>query len=182
MGLVGLVGGGYPGLDSTQAGTSSDHQHPYGTRALDSSGGIWVYVKASTVTAPVTVGSLSGGKLVYCAPGTDPWQATITATGGTGISTVQGAMLGIQYSTANSTTQDTWIQVAGPMVALLDSTAAGAGVSLFVSTTVAGALSVTTTGARLYGAYTQSSGGAGGAATGAPYLINAPNGFILSVA
>jgi hypothetical protein len=181
MGIVGLVSGGAAWLDSTQAGTLGVHKHPYGTRAVDSSGGEYIYVKASTTVVPVTVGTRQGGAMVICLPGTDPWQATLVSTGNTP-STVQGALLGVQYSTANSTTQDCWIQVKGPMTVLLDSTAAAAGVALFQSTTVAGALSVTTTGTRLYGVYLQSSGGAGGAATGAPYLANAPTGFTLSVA
>ena len=149
------------------------HTHPFGTRALDSSGDTWIYVKAST-TAVV-------GSLVFCAPGADPWQATLLSTGGLGISTVQGALLGVQGATAHSTTQDVWIQTAGTLSALLDTTAAAAGISLFLSTTLAGALSVTTTGARVFGAYISATGGAGGTA---PVLVTvqAPNGLTVNIA
>ena len=51
MGLVGLVGGGYPSHDYTTANTAGLHDHPYGTQAIDSSGGIWVYAKASTTVS-----------------------------------------------------------------------------------------------------------------------------------
>ncbi len=66
------------------------------------------------------------------------------------------------------------------MIALLDSTAAAAGIPLFISTTLAGAVSVTTTGTRLFGAYIQSTAGAGLAA---PVLchINAPDGLIINM-
>lgn len=181
MGLTGLKGGGYAGFDYNVSALAGRRFHPYGTRAVDSSGGEYVYVKASTVAAPVTVGSLTGGKLVYCAPGADPWQATILSTAAS-LSTVQGLLLGLQYSTATTTTQDTWIQVAGPMTACLDTTAAAAGINLFTSTISAGAMSVTTTGIRLYGVYIQSSAGAGGVAAGAPYPVNAPNGIIAHTA
>jgi hypothetical protein len=145
----------------------------YGTKVTDSSGGVHMYVKAST-TAVV-------GSLVFLAPGADPWQATLHSSGGLGISTVQGGMLGIQDSTAGTTTQDCWLSVAGPMNALVDSTNAAAGVSLFMSTTIAGAMSVTTTGARLYGVYIQSSAGAG---LSAPVLtpVMAPFGLIINIA
>lgn len=162
-----------PQSSHTIAGTAAVHRYPFGTRSVDSSGGTWVYVKASTTAV--------NGSVVFCAPGADPWQATLTSTGGLGISTVQGTMLGIQNCTANSTTQDAWIQIAGPMTALLDTTAAAAGISLFLSTTVAGSLSVTTTGTRVFGAYIQSTGGAGGTA---PVLVtvNAPNGLVINMA
>jgi len=150
MGLVGLVGGGYPSHDYTTANTAGVHDHPYGTEAVDSSGGRYIYAKASTAA--------SSNSLVFLAPGADPWQATRPSTGGTGLSTVQGARLGVQISTAASTTQDVWVQIAGPCTVLGDSSVGGAGVNLFVSTTVAGAVSVTTTGVRLYGAYITSSG------------------------
>ncbi len=144
----------------------------YGTRVVDSSGGQYLYVKASTVAVI--------GSVVFCAPGADPWQATIHSSGGVGISSVQGALLGVQNCTAGTTTQDCWMSVAGPMTALLDTTAAAPGIPLFLSTTVAGALSVTTTGARVFGAYIQSSGGAGGAA---PVLVgvNAPGGLVINI-
>ncbi len=146
----------------------------YGTRVVDSSGGQYLYVKASTVAVI--------GSVVFCAPGADPWQATIHSSGGAlGISTVQGALLGVQNCTAGTTTQDMWMSVAGPMTALIDTTAAAPGISLFLSTTVAGAFSVTTTGARVFGAYIQSSGGAGQAA---PVLVGvmAPAGLVINIA
>ncbi len=154
------------------AGTAAVHPHTFGTRALDSSGDTWVYVKASTVAII--------GSLVFCAPGADPWQATIMTTGGVGISSVQGAMLGIQGCTANTTTQDCWIQVTGALTALLDTTAAAAGIPLFISTSIAGAMSVTTTGARLFGAYIQTTGGAGGTAP-VVVTVNAPNGLLINM-
>ncbi len=149
------------------------HPHAFGTRAADSSGDTWIYVKASTAAII--------GSLVFCAPGADPWQATLPSTGGLGLSTVQGALLGIQGCTAASTTQDCWIQTAGTLSALLDTTAAAAGINLFVSTSIAGALSVTTTGARLFGVFIQSTGGAGGTA---PVIVtvNAPNGLLMNIA
>lgn len=154
----------------TVAFTAGEHRRPYGTVFPDASGGAWMYVKASTVAVV--------GSLVYLAPGTDPWQATITASGGgTGLTTAQGLCLGVQASTANSTTQDVFIQIRGPMTVALDSTSFRAGQSLTISTTIAGALSVTTTGVKVYGAYTMASGGAG---LSAPVLasVNAPNGLI----
>lgn len=150
MGLTGLKAGGVVSLSNNIASPAGTHRHVYGVRAVDSSGGEWVYVKAST--------SAVAGSLVFCAPGADPWQATVPSTGGVGLSTVQGAMLGVQNCTANSTTQDCWIQVSGPGTVLADSTTVGAGVALFISTTQAGAVSVTTTGLRLFGTYCQSSG------------------------
>lgn len=174
MGLTGLKGGGLVSLPNNIAGGAALHRHPFGTRAVDSSGGEWVYVKAST--------SAIIGSLVFCAPGADPWQATVTSTGGLGLSTVQGAMLGIQNCTANSTTQDCWIQVSGPMSALIDTTNAAAGISLFISTSLAGAMSVTTTGARLFGTYIQSSGGTGVAAPVAVGVNTGSAGLIVNIA
>lgn len=151
MGLISLVGGGYPAHDKDTASNSSSQRHPYGTRAIDSSGGIYIYAKASTVS--------SSNGLVFLAPGADPWQATRHSSGANnGLSTVQGTRLAVQVSTANSTTQNVWVQVDGPATVLGDSSVGGAGVALFMSTTVAGAVSVTTTGLRIFGASIQSSG------------------------
>ncbi len=175
MGLTGLKGGGVVSLNNNIASPGGTHRHQYGVRAIDSSGGEWMYVKAST-TAIV-------GSLVFCAPGADAFQATLPSTGGLGLSTVQGTMLGIQNCTANSTTQDCWIQMSGSLSALIDTTAAAAGISLFVSTTVAGAMSVTTTGARLFGVSIQSTAGAGLAVgTGVPCTVEAPNGIVINIA
>lgn len=151
MALIGLAGGGMPGQDSTF--TSTVQKHPIGAMAYDSSGGQYLYVRASS--AALTVGQtviLSGGT----------YQATLPSTGGS-ISTVQGSVVGIAVSSGSqagaSTANFMWIQTHGPVTALGDSTAAGVGVTLFTSTTVAGALSVTTTGVRLYGAHIASSNG-----------------------
>ena len=175
MGLTGLKNGGIVSLPNTVASNPGLHRHPFGTRAVDSSGGEWMYVKASTVALV--------GSVVFCAPGADPWQATITSTGGLGLSTVQGSMLGIQNCTANTTTQDCWIQLNGPMTVLVDSTAAAAGVNLFLSTTLACNLSVTTTGTRVFGCSIQSTAGSGLAlGTGVPTAVIAPNGLIVNIA
>ncbi len=174
-GLTGLKGGGVVSLPNSVASLGGLHRHAYGVRAVDNAGGEWMYAKAST--------SAIVGSLVFLAPGADPFQATVPSTGGIGISTVQGTSLGIQNCTANSTTQDCWIQMSGTLNALIDTTAAAAGISLFISTTVAGALSVTTTGARLFGVSIQSTAGAGLAVgTGVPALVSAPNGLIINIA
>lgn len=148
MGLIGLVGGGQPGFDYTVAGPSSRHFHPYGTRAQDSSGGVYLYAKASTAA--------SSCSMVRLTPGADPWQATAISSGAD-LSSVQGNTALVQISTANSTTQDVWLQLSGPATVLGDSSGAGLGKGLFLSTSIAGALSVTTTGLRIPGAYTASS-------------------------
>lgn len=144
MGLVGLVGGGYPAMDST--GTSTFQDHPLGTLANDSSGGQYMYVRQAASTVAV-------GQLMVTVAGT--FQVVATSTAGIGPSTVQGSIIGASMSTGGSSLTFAWIQVHGPATLLGDSTATAtaAGVSLFASTTVAGGWSVTTTGARIYGAH-----------------------------
>lgn len=143
MGLTGLIGGGYPAHNYDVASPAGLHRHAYGARAVDSSGGIWQYVRASTASGPNGIVTIVGNQAVQVPTGN--------------LSTTVGAAFGVQASTANSTTQDAWVQVAGPGTALGDTTAAGAGVALFLSTATAGCLSVTTTGTRV-AVYIQSSG------------------------
>lgn len=145
MGLTGLVGGGYPAMDSTATSTTQDH--PLGTLANDSSGGQYMYLRSPAGTVTV-------GQVLVTVAGTLQAVATSSATGG-GISTVQGSIVAAACSTGGSSLTYCWAQVHGPATLLGDSTATATatGVNLFVSTTIAGTWSVTTTGARITGAH-----------------------------
>jgi len=70
-------------------------------------------------------------------------------------STVQGSIIAAATTTGGSSLQFAWFQTHGPATLLGDSTATATatGVNLFVSTTVAGTWSVTTTGPRITGAH-----------------------------
>ncbi len=143
MGLVGIAGGGYPGLDVGNVSTAQDH--PLGTLAYDSSGGQYMYARDAASTVAL-------GQVMVTVAGT---YQLVKASSATGPSTVQGSIIGAAVSTGGSSLNFTWLQVSGPATLLGDSTATATatGVNLFVSTTVAGTWSVTTTGPRITGAH-----------------------------
>ena len=143
--LVGLAGGGFPAHDASFVSTVQGH--PLGTRAHDSSGGEYIYMRASSA-------ALTVGQVVVLTGAT--FQAVV-ASSAASISTVQGSLLAVAVSSGGSTANFMWAQTHGPALVLGDSTAAGTGVTLFTRTTVAGALSVPTTGVRLSGAHIMSS-------------------------
>ena len=139
MGLIGLLGGGIVPHNNNIASPGGTHRLPYGTRAIDSSGGIWQYCIQNTTAA------VAGDVVTIVSNSASAW----ISTGGL-LTTAQGCAFGVLGASANTTTQDVWVGIAGPQTVHGDSSAFTApGVSLFLSTAVGGAVSISTVGSRL---------------------------------
>lgn len=152
MGLVNLVGGGYPAMDYNAVSTQQDH--PLGTVAVDSSGGQYIYARGcSTVPTLYSLVVLVANSTLSSANAGVPLVATQTSSAGT-----QGGPIGIVMSSAQSTSVFAWFQIYGAGTVSGDSTVA-ANTQLFTSSVTAGNVMATTTGARIYGLTSLSSGG-----------------------
>lgn len=152
MGLVNLVGGGYPAMDSTMTSTVQDH--PMGTIAVDSSGGQYIYARGcSTIPALYSLMVLVANSTQSSAGAPMSLVATQTSSAGT-----QGGPIGIVMSSAQSTSIFAWFQIYGNCLVSGDATVS-ANTQLFTSSVTAGNVMATTTGARIYGLTSISSGG-----------------------
>ena len=163
MGLVHLVGGGYPAMDSSAVSTKQ--QHPLGQIAVDSSGGQYIYARGcSTVpnqnSLVVLIANSSAGVGSSASGGTYGVQQLVATQ--TSSAMTQGGPIGIVMSTNQSTSVFAWFQIYGHCQISADSTQA-ANTQLFTSSVTAGNVMATTTGARIYGLSIMSSGGSSGA-------------------
>jgi hypothetical protein len=162
-GLIGLKGGGYPGMDSTM--TSTVQEHPLGAIAYDSSGGEYIFARGcSTVptmnSLVVLIPNSSAGVGSSLTGGT--WNAQTLVATQTSSAMTNGGPIGIVMSTAQSTSIYAWFQIYGHCNVSADSTLT-ANTQLFTSSVAAGNVMATTTGARIYGLSILSSGGSSGA-------------------
>lgn len=141
MGLTSISGGGRPAFGSTVLSTgngfSTTPPHRFGTRAHDSSGGIYILGRGTGSTTQkqgclVVLDSSAGiGEAVL------PTAAGVTSTAGGTLGVTAG---GSPTSTVGvSTSQYVWYQVYGPGIALAETTTITSG-RLWLSSAVLGAV------------------------------------------
>jgi hypothetical protein len=174
-GITGLAGGGFPPHGSTALstgdGASSNPPIPLGTVAYGSTGEKYVYGRGTNSTAQ-TAGTwvvFDGG---FGSPALTSTGAGPTSSGGSKLGVTVGGSTGSTVGV--STSQYCWYAVGGVVKAHCGSTAAGSGEvgsRLYLSTTVAGAATPSSTPQTVQGAEIQ----AGNSTTVFEYvLLNDP--------